>query len=221
MENINLEKCSEYPSKCELSAEKNSSSQNTFIGIHLKEEIIDGNKEAFATVYDLYIKNLYAYGSSITPNIDLIEDAMHDVFVDMYMHRENLKNVRNLKQYIMSAFRHRLLFLLKKNKQNREITEEDMSGFIEKDFQDTWIEQEEESEKSQLVKQLFSRLNSHQQEALHLRFIEGLSYSDISEMMQINHQSVKNLIQRAIKKLKSEFAFSAVFFINTFLFSIY
>jgi len=209
-----------YSSKCEKPSGMSNSLQEMSIVTHLKEEFIEGDKNAFASIYNLYINGLYAYGSSITSSIDMVEDAIHDVFVDVYMHRENLKNVRNLKHYMMSAFRHRLLYLLKRNKQNREITKEDISGLIENDFHDSWIEHEEESEKSQLVQQMLSRLNPHQQEALHLRFIEGLSFDEISKIMQINHQSVKNLLQRTITKLKSEFALSTMFFIDALFFSI-
>ena len=180
--------------------------QDTSIVIRLKEEFMNGNGDAFASMYKLYVKDLYAYGLSINSNIDMIEDAIHDVFVDIFTHRENLEHVRNLKHYMMSALRHRLFFLLKKNKLNREITKEEIDGLIENDFQESWIAREEETERSLLVQRLLAHLNPHQREAIHLRFIEGLSYDEISEMMLINRQSVKNLLHRAIDKLRLEFA---------------
>lgn len=163
-----------------------------------------GNEDLLAFMYRAYADNLYAYGLSFHSDIGMIEDAIHDVFIDIYTNEKSLANISNLQQYIKTAFRHRLLFLLQGNKRYVEILNDVSDLSTEKNSQELWIENEEENDKKRLVKRLLSGLTRHQREAIHLRFIEGLSYDEISEIMQINYQSVKMLIYRAVSKLRNE-----------------
>ena len=174
----------------------------------LRDEFIAGDDNAYSTLYELYAKDLYAFGLSLRVKTELIEDAIHDIFVEIYTHRHNLEKVENVKYYFLAAFRNRLFFLLKKDSHTFEITENDTLGLVEKDFQESWIEMEEDNEKQTLVKSLLSELNQNQREALYHRFVEELSCEEIATLMNINYQSAKNLIHRSIKKLKSIAAFT-------------
>lgn len=163
-----------------------------------------GNEDLLAFMYRTYADSLYAYGLSIHSDVSLVEDAIHDVFIDIYTNEKRLDNISNLQQYLRTAFRHRFLFLLQRNRRYDRNLADISDSFIEKNSQEVWIENEEENDKKRLVKRLLSSLTRHQREAIHLRFIEGLSYDEISEMMQINCQSVKMLIHRAVSKIRKE-----------------
>ena len=175
-----------------------------------RDEFLAGNDNAYSSIYELYAKDLYAFGLSLRVKQELIEDAIHDVFVEIYTHRQNLEKVENLKFYFIAAFRNRLFYLIKKDANNYEITDKDTFGLQEKDHQQMWIEQEEDTEKQFLVKKLLSELNENQREAIYHRFVEGLSCEEVATLMNINYQSAKNLIHRAIKKMKSVAAFTLV-----------
>jgi RNA polymerase sigma-70 factor (ECF subfamily) len=169
----------------------------------MKSSMEHKDKDLIASLYVTYARDLYAYGLSFHPDADMVEDAIHDVFLDIAIHEKHLAAVKDMKTYLVSALRHRLTFLLKKDKQYTPITDEDTDfGEYENDAQTAWIEQEEETDKVQLVERLFSQLNPCQREALQLRFVEGFSFEEISQMIHINSQSVQNLIQRTINKLR-------------------
>jgi len=179
----------------------------------LRDEFVGGDDNAYSEIYNLYAKDLYAFGLSLRAKTDLIEDAIHDIFVEIYTHRQNLEKVDNLKFYFIAAFRNRLFFLLKKDSNTFEITEKDTVDLQDKNFQEIWIEKEEENEKQILVKRLLSELTQNQREALYHRFVEKMSLEEIATLMNINYQSAKNLIYRSIKKLKSVAAFTLLLFI--------
>ncbi|MFZ4581367.1 MAG: RNA polymerase sigma factor, partial [Paludibacter sp.] len=101
-------------------------------------------------------------------------------------------------------------FLLKKESNTYEMDEKNSYGLEEKDYQETWIAQEEDTAKKELIKKLYSELNKNQQEAIYHRYVEGLSCEEIADLMHINYQSAKNLIHRAIKKMKSVAAFTSM-----------
>ena len=179
-----------------------SSPFDPYVLHQLRDEFVAGDDKAYSAIYNLIAKDLYAYGLSLRANTELIEDAIHDIFVEIYTHRQNLEKVDNLKFYFIAAFRNRLFYLIKKDSKTTEITDSDFHGLNERDFQEEWIERETETEKQLLVKRLFAELNPHQKEAIYHRYVEGLSCEEIATLMNINYQSAKNLLHRALKKLK-------------------
>jgi len=54
----------------------------------------------------------------------------------------------------------------------------------------------------QRLQQLMARLPERQQEVIRLRFYDNFSWEEIAGILQINEQSVRNLVQRAIVKLR-------------------
>ncbi len=183
---------------------------------HLRDEFVGGDDNAYSAIYKLYAKDLYAFGLSLRVKSEVIEDAIHDVFVEIYTHRQNLAKVDNLKYYFLTAFRNRLFFLLKKDAHTFALTESDTIGLQEKDYQEIWIENENSTEKELLLKRLLSGLNQNQREAIYHRYVEGLSCEEIATLMNINYQSAKNLIHRAIKKLKSVTVLTLLLFLILF-----
>jgi RNA polymerase sigma-70 factor (ECF subfamily) len=58
------------------------------------------------------------------------------------------------------------------------------------------------AENEQKVRSVLNNLPKRQQEVIFLKFYETLSIEEIAEIMDMNKQSVSNLLQRAIHNLK-------------------
>ncbi|MDR3251483.1 MAG: sigma-70 family RNA polymerase sigma factor [Tannerella sp.] len=170
----------------------------------LQKQFLAGDDSAFASIYKLYAKGLYAFGLSLHVATELIEDAIQDVFIEIYTNKPLLKNVSNLKSYLMMTFRNRLFYLVKcsENCVEMDVNFADYES-EELDMQTILMEKEEEDKKESIVKLLLSELNANQREALYHRYVDDMSYMDIALIMNINYQSAKNLVHRAITKLKS------------------
>lgn len=177
-------------------------SQNPTTVEVLLSRFIDGEDEAYSALYVIFSKDLYSLGLSFRCSTSIIEDAIHDVFVDIYSRRKLLHQVRDFKFYIFASFRHRLIYLLKKQAHFVEFEHYIEQELKDDNQQEAWISREEEKEKMDLYHMVMNALNHHQREAIHYRYIENFSYDDISALMGINVQSVKNLIHRAIKKIR-------------------
>ncbi|MDR1172645.1 MAG: sigma-70 family RNA polymerase sigma factor [Bacteroidales bacterium] len=161
------------------------------------------DKDFLKDLYKKHIKALYSYGLSCYPHQDIVEDAIHDVLIDIYRHKEKLNKVRNLQLYLMAAVRYAIYSRLGRDRLSTKY-EKEWEDFPEKDVQEIYIEQEEQEEetgKVKVVNELLLQLTAHQREILHLRFSEGLSFNEIAELMQINRQSVQNQYQRIKEKL--------------------
>ena len=179
---------------------------NTEMMNRYKEEFLSGNETAFSQIYRLLSKDLYSYGLSFNAHHELIEDAIHDVFMNIYTNKKVLVKVEDLKFYLFRVFRNRLFFLIKQESLQLYMMETSYPDQADENFEYIWIEQENEAEQKAMVDKFLKGLNVHQREVIHLRYIEGLSCEKVSDILKIDVQSVKNLTCRAMKRIRTVLA---------------
>lgn len=63
-----------------------------------------------------------------------------------------------------------------------------------------------------LLRDALNALAPRQKEAIYLRFFEGLNYNEISGIMELNYQSARNLIHRAVEQVRKIIMNSDKFF---------
>lgn len=68
----------------------------------------EGNREAFERIYALYAEELVSYAQRVTTNIQLIEDSVHDLFVELWQSRANLSGTDSIKFYLFRALRNKI-----------------------------------------------------------------------------------------------------------------
>lgn len=161
---------------------------------------------------------MYRYGSSLVAASDaFVMDCIHDVFTELWVKRERLSVPTHVKYYLIKALKTRIMHLLeRKERPFTPLSEIDLEIF---DADDLEILEELDiaaSRQDKLVA-LISRLPQRQQEAIKLRFIENLTYSQIGDILQMNTQSAKNLVFRAIEKLRGWIILPVLHFFNIFL----
>lgn len=154
-------------------------------------------------LYNQHFKALTAYGYRICGDAALVEDAIQDVFVDLWRRREYLSEVQNVRFYLFRALRNQL---------NRNIRHdlfdgaEDIDDFL--DYLSTLsseqqsIEQEVRLSRDRTIHKALDNLSNRQREAVHLRFYQGLSLDESAELMGIPKQVVKNLLSKAYAVLR-------------------
>lgn len=70
---------------------------------------------------------------------------------------------------------------------------------------DNLIEEENRREISRRIQSLLGQLTDRQREAVCLRYIYDMEYKEIAQILKMeNEKSARNLVSRAIQKLKTE-----------------
>jgi RNA polymerase sigma-70 factor (ECF subfamily) len=64
------------------------------------------------------------------------------------------------------------------------------------------VQQQETDERSNRIVQCLSKLSGRQREIIYLKFYRGMSYEEISEIMDINYQAARNLLSNSLKALR-------------------
>ena len=163
-----------------------------------------GNKEAFAYLYNLYVNDLYRYGTKLCRDYELVKDAIQEVFIDLYIKRtKNKMDPEYLKYYLVLALRRNLI---KKLKRNRKLSDENPENelLFEPDYniENIIIEREEDEEKIKTVRKAIIQLPAKQKEVIYLRFNEALEYDQIANLFGITIESARKQVYRALKTIR-------------------
>ena len=171
--------------------------------LSLWNSFLSGDDDAYAFIYKQHVQHLFSYGTSLTPDRELVKDCIQDVFIRMHNNRNQLGQTDNIRLYLLTALRNALFNAFKKENSYQRfvniVEEQNTIAAIEEE----WIDRENETKQKERVAVLKASLTQRQQEIIHYRFVEELSIEEISKLLNINYQSVANIIQRALKKMRN------------------
>ena len=162
-----------------------------------------GNMAAFSQLYNLHINVLFNYGLKLTIDKELLKDCIHDIFVKLYTKKDELGTIDNLRSYLLISLKNKLCDELRRRMYMSDTAVEEVSISTPTDVEDDYMEEEQRKNEFSLVRRLLDQLSPRQREALTLYYIEEKKYEDICEIMNINYQSVRNLMHRGLTKLRS------------------
>ncbi|GGZ16393.1 hypothetical protein GCM10007049_05890 [Echinicola pacifica] len=178
---------------------------DSYTDIDLWIKVKENGNSAFTFIYESNIDDLYRFGQKITPDLEIIEDALQDIFTSLWLKRSSIEISSSIKFYLLKSLKRELIHKLKKANKliAYESIHEDFS--MEESCQEKIIAAEKSDGKLEVLKFSMGGLSRRQKEALHLRYIENLSYEDISAIMGIQVPTLYNMIFRSIKLLKQDF----------------
>ncbi|MDR0844106.1 MAG: sigma-70 family RNA polymerase sigma factor [Tannerella sp.] len=166
-------------------------------------DFLSGDNEAFSSLYSEYVNLLFAYGMHFTTNEELIKDCVQDLFVRLYENRKRLTPVKNVKVYLYNSMKNALFNVFKKEVQYYQIDTIEPVFYTEFSPETRLIEAEKLHEQKKRIAQMMELVTPRQREVLHYRYVEELSLDEICELMQMNYQSVRNLLHRTVLKIRS------------------
>jgi RNA polymerase sigma factor (sigma-70 family) len=173
---------------------------------YLWRQLLQGDKTALTHIMQYYMDALFNYGIRFSADKNLVEDCIQDLFVGIWKRRESLNTPANIKAYLFSSLRR---MILRKNKLLRKtpivsINLDELNGFdFELSIEHAIMKYEESKITAQRVMTLVAALPKRQKEIVYLKFFENLNREEIGEIMQISPQAVSNLLQKALKKMRS------------------
>ncbi|MBE7176587.1 MAG: sigma-70 family RNA polymerase sigma factor [Mucilaginibacter polytrichastri] len=161
----------------------------------------EGDRPAYARIYDLNFARLCHYGYKFTRNTALIEDSIHDLFARMWVSRRKLGEPASVKNYLYKAFRNILLRKLQADGRFDDL--DDDYAFRYEPAQDaSMVLRENEQALRQKLQFVINGLPARQREIIYLRFYEGMNYEEIADLMAINVNSAYKLLYKALDKLQ-------------------
>ena len=164
----------------------------------------EGDRNAFAAVYRQHIVSLIAYGLRLCPDRHILKDQIQELFVELWHSRKNLSPAGSVKFYLFKALRYKLIRLEKNRVRQDHTTRVAMysDNLFEDSVERSIIEREMHASQVASLREAIKTLSLRQQEVIQLRYYQGFTHQQIAELMDLNYQSVSNLLHRALLRLK-------------------
>lgn len=175
----------------------------------LIDKIKNGDSSAFDLLFKKYYKSLVRYIRSISNDIHISEDIVQQVFMNLWLDRNNIKINKTVKGYLYWMSYTSYINQYRKTK-HRELL---LDNIREKVIRDAIPENEElTANRIKKLKQLIQALPPVCREVLELSKIRGLKYSEIAEKMNISKKTVESHMGVAFKKIRKGFEDDNLFF---------
>ena len=177
----------------------------------LKDEEIweifkSGDQEALGYIFKCNIKVLYKYGNKFSSNGQLVEDCIQDLFLTIWKNRLNLSSTNSIRLYLLGALRKKLIreSTVDQKHHTQDILDEKYSFDLQYNPQQVEFNIQTRLSNEKKVIGFLEKLTKRQKEAVYLKFYQGMDYKEIGHIMELNYQSVRNLVYGSLKSLKQQ-----------------
>ena len=178
------------------------------ISKYIEEEIVRkislGDQKSFKELFHLYYKRLCRFAFLFLHSKEQSEEAVSDVFFNVWMKREQLVPERNIRSFLYTAVRNRVIDYQRANPihsaDNINVYELEME-FPESSADDA-IDRLLFCERLQKA---FDKLPEQCRMIVRMHFNDRLSYREIAEILHISPNTVKAQIAVATQKIKDIF----------------
>ena len=162
-----------------------------------------------ASIYTCHVDALFTYGVNLGFEREVVEDAIHDIFIKLSLDKEILNNVINMKFYLYRSLKNRLIDIYKH--QREHICSSKVDHLMELPFnlslnvENILIEEEEKTLIKKEIEQMLNILTDRQREVIYLRYVQEYDYNQIAELLQISVHGCRKLVSKAIINLREKF----------------
>lgn len=163
-----------------------------------------GNEKAFETLFKKWYNDLYFYGLRIAQDETIVKDAIQDIFLEIWASRTKLSDATHPKIYLTTSLRRRLIRLITKNKKESHQKREAVIAYqnFELTVEDFIVESERSHRQIKTMRQGITQLTKTQKEVIFLKYYNGFDDKEISQILNIKYQSVRNTVHRALVNLR-------------------
>jgi len=162
------------------------------------------DEQALAILMRFYYTDLYNYATRFTSDFGLIKDCIQEVFISVWQRRETATTILSPRYYLLRAIKNKVLKALYKNS---NISFSDLAleadSFYEFSLEQILIEKQGKEEKAQKLRKVLAMLSKKQKEIIYLKYYQHLDHAQIAELMNLNRQSVYNLLHETMHKLRN------------------
>ncbi len=177
--------------------------------------IKQNNAKALKKLYEKYYERLCKFSYYYVKSIEISEEVVSDVFLNIWLNRDNVEIKSSLKSYLFSSVRNRSINYLIKEKRNLENIEVfDLENL--KAASVTPYEALKYKDLEDAIKSIIQKLPPQRRLIFRMSRIDGLKYKEIAEVLSISVNTVQNQMVKAVKFISSHYSLIKSLFIYLF-----
>ncbi|MDR0699920.1 MAG: RNA polymerase sigma-70 factor [Tannerella sp.] len=170
------------------------------------EKIKQGDVREFERLFRVHYKRLCIYVENITGNAFNAEDIVSNLFVRLWEKREQLQICYTIESYITSAARHDALNYLKHAEVEARYRAKAEYRLMYMDLlnpdAETPLSDIIEKERNEQIENALQTLPPQCREIFTLHKMDGLSYQEVADKLNISINTVRTQLTRAMKKMR-------------------
>ena len=161
------------------------------------------DERAFEKLVERYQKRVYMIAYNILRNENDAYDATQEVFLKIFKYIDNFRETASLYTWIYKISYHVAIDIYRKRKKSNSV---EYSEFIKSDGPDvdelhhkimSPIAQAENSELSRTIESALGKISESHRAVIVLREIEGLSYAEIADILDVSKGTVMSRLHHA------------------------
>ena len=166
------------------------------------ERLRRNDRKAYSDLFDGYFDKLFTFALNMVFREDVANDIVQEVFIAIY-EKSILKNYQgSLKAYLYTSVRNRCYNYLR----DAKVEDRNMALYAEAAVYSDNVDMIDREEILEKIREVLDELPEKCREVCLLRCVHGYKYSEISEQLGMNENTVKVQLHRGMDKLKHCFA---------------
>jgi len=171
---------------------------------HTDQQLIqlltDGDSMAYTEIYNRYKRLLYLFAFRRLGEKEEVWDAVHEVFLSLWLNHENLAITYTLSTYLHTAVRNKVANIIS----HKQICARYLDSFstylaVENEYTDHRVRQKE---LENLIEIEINALPVKMRKVFELSRKAGYNRKQIAELLNLSEETVKAQMYQALKKLK-------------------
>ncbi|MNL15443.1 ECF RNA polymerase sigma factor SigL [compost metagenome] len=168
--------------------------------IELLEKLKQQDPAAFAGLYDLYVRKIYAYALGILKSPALAEDVTQDTFVKLWEHAGAVHTDRSVQPFLFTITRNHCLNVIKQASRETWISDELFTHAL--DQAENGLEYTERKQTGEFIGKAIEQLPPQRRLIYDLCRNYGYSYKQAAEKLGIKDSTVNSQMVKALKTIR-------------------
>ncbi len=175
---------------------------NNLLEKDIVQRLKSGEVQAFDEIYNLYSKRIYRFAYSFLKTKVNAEEIVQEVFLRVWENRAKINKYYSFKAFLFTISHNIIIDNFRENLKEQKYVE-----FLKENAVVFHSDTEKSMEYSELNKMYWDAIDllpERRRLIFKLHRIEGLSYSEISQKLNISNKTVENQMSSALKFLKEK-----------------
>jgi RNA polymerase sigma-70 factor (family 1) len=166
----------------------------------LLNRLKSGDQDSLSTLYHLYSDQLIYYVQRTAKSPFLAEDVVHDTFVKIWQHRDQLDTSKPIRPYLFVIAKRTLLNFLKRARHENQIITEIRKYALQEDQSTQRLLEYNES--NRLINEAIDSLSGQVKKTFIYCRVEGKSYKQAAALLQITESTVNKHMSKALQLIR-------------------
>jgi len=170
----------------------------------LWNEFRNGNADAFGQLMRIHYQDLFNYGTRFTRNEAMVKDRIQDLFLSLWTNRLTISETSFVKYYLLKSLRRNLAHTAGRFRGQNNWSELHFEALFNDapPIDNRFIGEGLLAGLARKMRKVLTGFSRRQQEVIYLRYYMHADVEDIAEIMSLNCQSVHNLLQDSLNRLR-------------------